>query len=186
MVQLSHPYMTNGKIIALTIQNFIGKVMSLLFKMLFKFAIAFLPRSKHLLIHGCSNYLQWFWNPRKYICHFFHCLPIFLPWSVVPDAMILVFWMFSFKSAFSLFSFTFIKRLFSSSLLSATRVVSSTYLRLSHQYFSRQTWSQLVLHPAWHFTWYTLHHEKCWAGWSTSWSKDFQEKYQLDSDKLVI
>ena len=46
------------------------------------------------------------------------------------DAMILVFWMLSFKPAFSLFSFTFIKRLFSSSLLSAIRVVSSAYLRL--------------------------------------------------------
>ena len=47
-----------------------------------------------------------------------------------PDAMILVFWMLSFKSTFSLYSFTFIKRLFSSSSLSAIRVVSSAYLRL--------------------------------------------------------
>ena len=47
-----------------------------------------------------------------------------------PDAMILVFWMLSFKPAFSLYSFTFIKRLFSSSLLSAIKVVSSVYLRL--------------------------------------------------------
>ena len=50
MVQLSHPYMTTGKIIALTIQTFVGKVMSLLFNMLSRFVIAFLPRSKHLLI----------------------------------------------------------------------------------------------------------------------------------------
>ena len=50
MVQLSHPYMTTGKIIALTTQTFIGKVMSLLFNMLSRFVIAFLPRSKHLLI----------------------------------------------------------------------------------------------------------------------------------------
>jgi len=71
-----------------------------------------------------------------------------------PDSMILVFWMFSFKPAFSLSSFTFIKRLFSSSSLSAIRVVSSAYLRL---YFSWQSWFQLVLHPVWHFTWYTLH-----------------------------
>ena len=48
MVQLSHPYMTTGKIIALTRQTFVGKVMSLLFNVLF--VIAFLPRSKHLLI----------------------------------------------------------------------------------------------------------------------------------------
>ena len=50
MVQLSHRYMTTGKNIALTIQTFVGKVMSLLFYALFRFVIAFLPRSKHLLI----------------------------------------------------------------------------------------------------------------------------------------
>ena len=50
MVQLSHPYMTAGKTIALTIQTFVGKVMSLLFNMLPRFVIAFLPRSKCLLI----------------------------------------------------------------------------------------------------------------------------------------
>ena len=50
IIQLSHPYMTTGKTIALTRQTFLGKVMSLLFDMLSKFVIAFLPRSKHLLI----------------------------------------------------------------------------------------------------------------------------------------
>ena len=50
MVQLSHPYMTIGKTIALTIQTFVGKVMSLFFNVLSRFVIAFLPRSKHLLI----------------------------------------------------------------------------------------------------------------------------------------
>ena len=49
-VQLSHPYMTTGKPIALTIQTFVGKVMSLLFNMLSRLVIAFLPRNKHLLI----------------------------------------------------------------------------------------------------------------------------------------
>ena len=49
MVQFSHPYMTTGKTIALTRQTFVGKVMSLLFNMLSRFVIAFLPRSKHLL-----------------------------------------------------------------------------------------------------------------------------------------
>ena len=56
--------------------------------------------------------------------------PIYLPWSVGPDAMILVFWMLSFKPTFSLSTFTFLKRLLSSSSLSAVRVVSSAYLRL--------------------------------------------------------
>ena len=50
MVQLSHPYMTTGKTIALTRGTFVGKVMSLLFNMLSRFVIAFLPRSKRLLI----------------------------------------------------------------------------------------------------------------------------------------
>ena len=50
LVQLLHPDMTTGKTIALTIRNFVGKLMSLLFDILFSFVIAFLPRSKHLLI----------------------------------------------------------------------------------------------------------------------------------------
>ena len=64
IVQLSHPYMTTGKTIALTRWTFVGKVMSLPLNMLSRFVIAFLPRSKHLLIHGYSHYLQWFWSPK--------------------------------------------------------------------------------------------------------------------------
>ena len=67
----------------------------------------------------------------KKICYCFHFSPVYLPWSAMgPDAMIFIFWMLSFKPAFSLSSFTLIKRLFSSSLLSAVRVVSSAYMRL--------------------------------------------------------
>ena len=61
IVQLSHPYMTTGKTIALTRWTFVGKVMCLLFNMLPRLVITFLPRSKHLLI----SWLQWFWSPRK-------------------------------------------------------------------------------------------------------------------------
>ena len=64
IVQLSHPYMTTGKTIALTRRTFVGKVMSLPLNMLSRFVIAFLPRSKHLLIHGYSHHLQWFWSPK--------------------------------------------------------------------------------------------------------------------------
>ena len=64
-VQLSHPYMTTGKTIALTRQTFVGQVMSLLFNMLSKLVITFLPRSKCLLISCCSHHLQWFWSPKK-------------------------------------------------------------------------------------------------------------------------
>ena len=57
-VQLSHPYMTTGKTIALTRWTFVDKVMSLPFNMLSRLVITFLPRSKHLLIHGCNHHLQ--------------------------------------------------------------------------------------------------------------------------------
>ena len=58
IVQLSHPHMTTGKTIALTRRTFVGKVMSLLFNMLSRLVITFLPRRKCLLIHGCNHYLQ--------------------------------------------------------------------------------------------------------------------------------
>ena len=58
IVQLSHPYMTTGKTIALTRQTFVGKVMSLLFNMLSRWFIAFLPRSKIFKFHGCNHHLQ--------------------------------------------------------------------------------------------------------------------------------
>ena len=57
VVQLPHPYMTTGKTMALTIQTFAGKVMSLLFNTLFRFVIGFLPRSKYFLLYGCSHHL---------------------------------------------------------------------------------------------------------------------------------
>ena len=58
IVQLTHPYMTTGKTIALTRWTFVDKVMSLLFNMLSRLVITFLPRSKHLLFHGCNHHLQ--------------------------------------------------------------------------------------------------------------------------------
>ena len=64
------------------------------------------------------------------ICHCFHCFPSICHEVMGPDAMIFILWMLNYKPAFSLSSFTFIKRLFISSLLSAIRVVSSAYLRL--------------------------------------------------------
>ena len=63
MVQLSHLYMTTGKIVALTIWTFVGKVMSLLFNMLSRLVIAFLPRNKRLLISWLQSLICW--SPRK-------------------------------------------------------------------------------------------------------------------------
>ena len=65
MVQLSHPYMTTGKNTAFTIQNFVGKVTSLLFNTLSRFVIAFLSRSKYISCCGCSHHPQWFGSTRK-------------------------------------------------------------------------------------------------------------------------
>ena len=64
-VQLSHPYMTTGKTIALTRQTFVGKVMSLLFNMLSRLVITFLPRSKHLLISWLQSPIAVILEPRK-------------------------------------------------------------------------------------------------------------------------
>ena len=82
IVQLSHPYMTTGKAIALTKQTFVGKVMSLLFNKLSRLVITFLPRIKHLLI----SWLQLpsaviLEPPQNKVCHCFHSFPICLPWS---------------------------------------------------------------------------------------------------------
>ena len=65
MVQLSHSYMTTGKTIAMTIWTFVGKVMSLLFNMLSRFIIAFLPRSKHLLISWLQSLSAVILEPKK-------------------------------------------------------------------------------------------------------------------------
>ena len=117
IVQLSYPYMTPGKTIALTKRTFIGKVMSLLFNKLSRLVITFLPRSKCLLISWLQSPSAVILEPPKMksvtvfivspsICHEVMGL----------DAMILVFCMLRFKPTFPLSSLTFIKRLFSSSL----------------------------------------------------------------------
>ena len=65
IVQLSHPHMTTEKTIALSRRAFVSTIMSLLFNMLSSLVIAFIPRSKCLLISCCSHHLQWFWSPPK-------------------------------------------------------------------------------------------------------------------------
>ena len=78
MVQLSHPYITTGKTIALTRWTFVDKVMSLFFNMLSRFVIAF-PRSKHLLISWLqSPSAVAFGAQENEVCHCFHCFSIYL------------------------------------------------------------------------------------------------------------
>ena len=82
LVQLSHPYMTTGKTIALTRGTFFAKIMSLLFNVLSRLAIAFFPRSKHLLISWLQSPSAVILEPPKNkVSQCFHCFPIYLPWS---------------------------------------------------------------------------------------------------------
>ena len=131
MVQLSHLYITIRKAKALTVWTSVGKGMSPIFYMLFRFVIAFFPWNKPLLISWLQSPSAVILEPEK-IKHVTVSTfsPLICHKVMGPDAMILVFWMLSFKAAFSLSSFTLIKKLFSSSLLSAIRVVSFAYLRL--------------------------------------------------------
>ena len=80
IVQLSHPYMTTGKTVALTRRTFVGKVISLLLNMLSRLVITFLPRSKRLIISWLQSPSAVILEPPKNkVCHSFHCFPIYLP-----------------------------------------------------------------------------------------------------------
>ena len=126
----SYPYMTSGKSTALTRQTFVGRVMSLHFNKLSRLVITFLLKSKRLLISWLQSPSAVILEPQKIKSATVSTVSLSICREVMrPDAMILVFWMLSFKPTFSLSSFTFIKRLFSSSSLYAVRVVSSAYLR---------------------------------------------------------
>ena len=99
--------------------------------MLSRLVIIFLPRSKRLLISWLQSPSAVILEPKNIKSDTFSTVSPSISHEVMePDPMVFVFWMLSFKPDFSLSSFTFIKRLFSSSSLSAIRVVSSAYLRL--------------------------------------------------------
>ena len=128
IVQLSHTYMTTEKTIALTRLTFVDKVMSLFFHMLSRLVKTLLPSSKRLLISWLQSRFAVILEPRKIKSStvsqsIYHEV-------IGPDAMMFVFQRLSLKTTFSLSSFTFIKRLFSSSSLSDKKVVASAYLRL--------------------------------------------------------
>ena len=112
---------------SLTRWTFVGKVVSLLFNMLSRLVITFLPRSKCLLISWLQSQSAVILEPPKIKSD--TVSPSISHAVMGLDATILVFWMLSFKPTFSL-SFTFIKRIFSSSSLSAIRVMSFACLKL--------------------------------------------------------
>ena len=112
VVQLSHPYMTttaltrwqSNALLVACLPWLVGKVMSLLFNMLSRLVITFLPRSKRLLISWLQSPSAVIWEPRKIKSA--TVSPSSSHEVMGPDAMILVFWMLSFKPTFSLSSFT--------------------------------------------------------------------------------
>ena len=111
--------------------DFCRKAMSLLFNMLSRLVITYLPRSKHLLISWLQSPSEVILGPSKITSATVSLIsPSICHEVMAPGAIILVFWMLSFQPAFSLSSITFIKRLYNSSSLSAIMVVSSAYVRL--------------------------------------------------------
>ena len=155
MVLLSHTYMTTGKTIALTIQTFVGKMMSLIFNMLPRFLIVFLPRSKCLLISWLQSLFTVILEPKEIKSV---TVSTFSPsvYHVVIglDTMISIFWMLSFKP-------TFHSPLSSSprgSLVPLCFPPLGEYLHIwGCWHFSWQSWFQLVTYAAQHFIWCTVH-----------------------------
>ena len=128
--------------------------------------ITFLPRSKCLLISWLQSPSAVILEPPKIKFATVSTVSLCTSHEVMkPDAMIFIFWMLSCKPAFSLSSFTFIKRLFSSSSLSAIRMVSSAYLRLLIflPTILVPAGSWFLVHLAQHFSWCNLH------TWRTQW-----------------
>ena len=113
------------------IWTFVGKVMCVLFNMLSRFFIVFLSRSKSLVILWLQSPSMMILEPKKIKSDIvLTFLPSICHEVMGPDAMIFIFWMLSFKPAFSLSSFTLIKSHFGPSSFSVIKVISSAYLRL--------------------------------------------------------
>ena len=157
MVQLSHPYLTTGKTIALTRWTFLGKVMSLLFNMLPWYVIA--SKEQVSLVSRLQSWSVVILELKKMKSVTVLIVPPSICHEVMgPDAMILVFWILNFKP------------LFHCPLLPSSRasLVSLCFLLLGcchlhiwgYWYLSQESWFQLVVHPAGHFTWYVMWNNK--------------------------
>ena len=134
-----------GKTIALTRWTFVVKIMSLLFNMLSRWEVTFLPWNKHLLISWLQTPSSVLLQPQNKVSHCLHGFPIYLPRSVGKRYHALKFFECRVLSQFfSLSCFTLIKKVFSCSSLSAISVVLSACLRLL-------IFLPLVIHPARHF-----------------------------------
>ena len=156
MVQLSHPYMTAVKATALTIGTFVGKwCLCFLTCCLGLSQLSFKEQASSNFMAAVTIDSD-FRAQENEICHCFQFSPSICHEVMGLDTKISIFWMLSFKPTFSLSSFTLIKRLFSSSSISAIRVVSSAYLKLLI-FLLAISWFYLMSHPVWHFARCTLH-----------------------------
>ena len=155
MVQLSHPYITTGKALALAKWTLVGKVMSLLFDSLSRFVISFLPRRKRLLVLWLQSLSAVILEPKKMKSDTVSTVYLFAMkwWDWMPLS--------------SFFECRVLSQLFHSPLSPSLRgsLVPLHFVPLKgyhlhiwgYWYFSQQSCFQLVLHPALHFVWCTLH-----------------------------
>ena len=158
MVLLSQSYVTTGKTIALnsgTLWCFCFSTHSLGLSLLS-------CQERIVLFYGCSLHPQNLRTQEGETCHYFHLFPFYLLGNngarchdLTLVGFLFFFLIFSFKLAFSLSTFILIRRFFSSSSLSAIRVVPSHISGC--WFFFCLSWFQLVTHPAWHFTWCAQH-----------------------------
>ena len=148
IVQLSHPYMTTGKTIALIVWTFVGKVMSLLFNMLSRFVINFHSESKSLLIYGCClSFSAVILEPKKV-----KSVTVFI---FAPAICHEVLRMLRFKPALSLSSFPSSR---GTSVPLCFLPLGWCHLHIwGYWHFSWQSWVQLVIHLAWYFAWCPMH-----------------------------
>ena len=159
MVQPTYPCMTTAIIIVLTIQTFVGKMMSLLFHTLSRFVITFFSKKQGSYDAVASVTICSDSGARENkICHCFHCCPMYLQWSEWTRCYDLHFWMLNYKAVFLTLPSDFHQ----------VTLISLHFLPLEWHlmniwgwwYFSGQSWFQLVSHPAWHSAWCTLHKVK--------------------------
>ena len=151
MVQLSQLYMTTGKTIALTIQTFVGKVLSLLFNYLSRFVIAFLPRNSCHLISWLQSLSVVILETKKIKSVTVSTFSIFWPWSDRTRCHDLSFLNVEFEASFFTLLFHTHQKALSVPLhfLPLERYLLHIWGFL---YFSQQSWFQLVIHPAQYFT----------------------------------
>ena len=155
-IQLSHPYMTTGKTIALTRRTLVSKVMSLLLNILSRLVVTFLPRSKRLLLSWLQSPSAVILETPKIVWHCFHCFPIYFPWSDGTECHDLRFLNVEFKANFFALLFHFHQEAFQ--LLSTFChkggvICMSEVIDIS----SSNLDSSLCFLPAQRFSWCALH-----------------------------